>query len=129
MHSADIEKTASRTHEGLFEFLVMPFGLTNTSTTFRALLNDVLCPFLRCFVLVFFDDILIYSSPWLEHLLHVCLVMEKLQEQSLFVKRLKCAFGTRSVAYLGHVISEQGVAMDEQKVEAVLKWSARCGHS
>jgi hypothetical protein len=113
MHPEDIAKTVFCTHEGLFEFLVMPFGLTNAPATFQALMNIVLRPFLRRFVLVFFDDILIYSSSWSEHLRHVHLILTMLQEHRLFVKKSKCAFGTRSVAYLGHVISEAGVAMDK----------------
>jgi hypothetical protein len=122
MHPEDIAKTVFHTHEGLFEFLVMLFGLTNAPATFQALMNTVLRPFLRRFVLVFFDDILIYNSSWSEHLRHVHLVLTTLQEHRLFIKKSKCAFGTRSVAYLGHVISEAGVAMDKQKVQAVLEW-------
>jgi hypothetical protein len=122
VHPADIDKTAFRTHEGLFEFLVMSFGLTNAPATFQALMNAVLRPFLRRFVLVFFNDILIYSTSWAEHLTHLCLVLTTLQEHQLFVKRSKCAFGEHSVAYLGHVISAGGVATDQQKVQAILDW-------
>lgn len=121
MHPKDIDKTTFRTHQGLLEFLVMPFGLTNAPTTFQALMNDVLQPFLRRFVLVFFDDILIYSPTWTDHLCHVRLVLSTLQDHQLFLKKSKCFFGARSVAYLGHVISESGVAMDE-KVKAMLAW-------
>jgi hypothetical protein len=113
MHPDDVEKTTFRTHQGLFEFLVMPFGLTNALTTFQALMNEVLGSFLRRFVLVFFDDILIYSSSWSEHLRHVRLVLAKLQEHHLFMKRSKCEFRARSVAYLGHVVSADDVAMDQ----------------
>lgn len=115
----NIVKTAFRTHQGLFEFLVMPFGLTNAPATFQALMNEVLKPFLRKFVLVFFDDILIYSTSQAEHLRHVCLVLDTLRHHQLFLKR---SFAQRTVAYLGHVISEDGVAMDKAKVDVVLAW-------
>jgi hypothetical protein len=85
-------------------------------------MNEVPRPFLRQFVLVFFDNILVYSSSWAEHLRHLHLVFTKLQEQNLVVKRSKCAFGERIVGYLGHIISKDGVAMDAAKVQAVLDW-------
>jgi len=122
MRPEDVHKTAFRTHDGLYEFLVMPFGLCNAPATFQALMNDVLRPFLRRFVLVFFDDILIYSSSWADHLRHVRAVLSVLQQHQLFVKQSKCAFAVASVAYLGHVISADGVAMDPAKVEAVRDW-------
>lgn len=122
VHPNDVEKTAFRTHHGHFEFLVMPFGLTNTPATFQSLMNSVLQPFLRKFVLVFFDDILIYSTSYSEHLQHLRTVLSALRANTLHVKKSKCAFATDSVQYLGHVISKSGVAMDTDKVTAVTAW-------
>jgi hypothetical protein len=115
MHPDDVEKTAFRTHEGLFEFLVMPFGLTNEPVTFQAFMNDVLHPYLCRSVLIFFDDILVCSSSSLKHLHHLHLVFTKLQDHALFVKRSKCTFSEHTVAHLGHVISADGVAKDAAK--------------
>jgi hypothetical protein len=122
MHAGDIDKTAFCTHHGHYEFPVMPFGLSNALATFQALMNDVLRPYLRKFVLVFFDDILIYSTSWAKHLRHLSIVLNALRAHSLHLKRSKCSFGTTAVAYLGHVISEGGVAMDAEKVTAVAAW-------
>jgi hypothetical protein len=122
MHPDDIAKMAFRTHHGHFEFLVMQFSLSNAPATFQALMNDVLSPYLRRFVLVFFDDILIYSSSWAEHLQHVAIIFNELRAHHLHLKRSKCSFGMTSVAYLGHVISAEGVAMDADKVAAVAAW-------
>jgi hypothetical protein len=105
MNAADVEMMAFRTHDGMYEFLVMPFGLSNAPAMFQALMNDVLRPFLHHFVLVFFDDILIYNSSWAEHLQHVRAVLTMLHQHHLLVKRSKCAFNVTSIAYLGHVIS------------------------
>jgi hypothetical protein len=122
MQLADIHKTAFHTHDGLYEFLVMAFGLCNAPATFQALMNDVLWPYLRRFVLVFFDDILIYSRTWADHLRHIGAVFAELQRHQLFLNRSKCAFGAPSVAYLGHVVSAAGVAMDPAKLQAVQDW-------
>lgn len=122
MHPPDIEKTAFRTHDGMFEFLVMLFGLTNAPTMFQALMNDVLRPFLRQFVLIFFDDILIYNTSWFGHLWHLRAVLDVLRHHQLFLKRNKCSFGELTVSYLGHIISAAGVAMDDKKVQAVMDW-------
>jgi len=122
MHEDDIAKTAFRTHHGHYEFLLMPFGLTNAPLTFQALMNEVLRPFLRRCVLVFFDDILIYSKSWTEHLQHMRMVFAVLREHSLVLKRSKCLFAQRNMAYLGHVITGSGVAMDDSKIDAVKVW-------
>ena len=100
----------------------MPFVLSNAPATFQVLMNDVLRPYLRRFVLEFFDDILIYSSSWAAHLQHVNIVLNTLRAHHLHLKRSKCSFDATSVAYLGHVISSRGVAMDVDKVAAVAAW-------
>lgn len=122
MHPDDIEKTAFRTHDGHFEFLVMPFGLTNAPTTFQCLMNDIFRPYLRKFILVFFDDILVYSSSWDLHLKHLRVVFETLAKHTLFVKMSKCAFGRTQVEYLGHIVSKSGVSADPTKLEAIANW-------
>jgi hypothetical protein len=122
MATNDIHKTAFRTHEGMYKFLVMSFGLSNASATFQALMNTVLHSFLRRFVLVFFDDILIYSSTWSEQLHHLRVVFTALKDHSLVLKRSKCSFDAASVSYLGHIISTEGVAMDAAKVQVVVDW-------
>lgn len=119
MSPFDISKTAFCTHRDQFEFLVMPFRLTNALATFQALMNDVLKDFIRHIVLVFFDGILIYSANWAAHLQHVRVVFQTLHTHQLALKKSKCLFGVSQVAYLGHVISDQGVHMDPSKLEAV----------
>lgn len=108
MNPKDVEKTAFRTHEGHYKFLVMPFGLTNAPFSYQSLMNDVFRPFLWTFVLVFFDDILVFNKTWADHLHHVSLTLAKLREYQLYAKMSKCAFGKQQVEYLGHVISNQG---------------------
>lgn len=118
----DAMKTAFRTHDGHYEFLVMPFGLTNAPSTFQRLMNDVFRPFLRRFILVFFDDILIYSKTWSDHLHHLTIALQLLVKHKLVAKLSKCIFGQSQVAYLGHVISSTGVAVDPDKIKTIQQW-------
>ena len=119
MKEVDIPKTTFRTHEGHYEFLVMPFGLCNASSTFQSLMNHILKPYLRKFVLVFFDDILIYSCTWAAHLQHVDLLLQLLRKHKLFVKMSKCSFGMEEVEYLGHIVGREGVKVDPKKIQAM----------
>ncbi|KAD2804421.1 hypothetical protein E3N88_37798 [Mikania micrantha] len=118
----DIEKTAFRTHSGHYEFKVMPFGLTNAPSTFQAVINDLFRPYLRRFVLVFFDDILIYSKSLDDHESHLKIVLDLLLRNKFFAKESKCCFGQRSVLFLGHVVSAEGVQVDQDKVQVVTSW-------
>ncbi|MCH81106.1 RNA-directed DNA polymerase (Reverse transcriptase), partial [Trifolium medium] len=119
---SDIEKTAFRTHEGHYEFLVMPFGLMNAPSTFQSLMNDVFRSLLRKHVLVFFDDILIYSKDWDSHIKHLKEVLSLLNDHKLVANRKKCSFAQKSVEYLGHLITGEGVACDPNKVISVVQW-------
>jgi len=109
-------KTAFQTHSGQYEFWVMAFGLTGASATFQKAMNTTLASLLRKGVLVFFDDILIYSQSLEEHLVHLRQVLELLRCDQWQVKCSKCVFAQHQLKYLGHVISEQGVATDPDKV-------------
>ena len=118
----DIPKTAFRTHEGHYEFVVMLFGLTNAPATFQSLMNDLFRPYLRKFILVFFDDILVYSKTWKDHLLHLQIVFHIFATNQLFAKASKCQFGVPQVRYLGHIITASGVSVDPDKVQVVVAW-------
>ncbi|PNY01861.1 retrotransposon-related protein, partial [Trifolium pratense] len=122
VHSRDTYKTAFRTHEGHFEFLVMPFGLTNAPSTFQATMNQLFSQFLRRFVIVFFDDILIYSSSLQDHVVHLEQVLKCLLTHCFYVKLSKCLFCQESIEYLGHIVSSQGVHADPGKIEAMVNW-------
>jgi hypothetical protein len=122
MHPADEHKTAFKTHQGHYQFKVMPFGLTNAPATFQCLMNHILQPFLRKFVLVFLDDILIYSPTLEEHISHLNQVLAELRKHQLYLKESKCSFAQYSLEYLGHIISSKGVSTDPSKISAMLQW-------
>jgi hypothetical protein len=119
VYPADVHKMAFHTLHGHFEFLLMPFGLSNAPSTFQALMKSILKPFLHRCMLVFFDDILIYSSSWMEHLQHLCTVLIVIFAHRLHLKWSKCSFATTIVHYLGHIIMVEGMDMDTAKVAAV----------
>ncbi|KAI5324710.1 hypothetical protein L3X38_033783 [Prunus dulcis] len=118
----DVPKTAFRTRYGHYEFLGMPFGLTNAPAAFMDLINRVFRRYLDLFVIVFIDDILVYSKSRKAHMKHLELVMKTLRRKKLFAKFSKCQFWLDRVNFLGHVISADGVYVDPQKVEAVVNW-------
>ncbi|XP_010424225.1 PREDICTED: uncharacterized protein LOC104709283 [Camelina sativa] len=118
----DVHKTAFKTHSGHYEYLVMPFGLTNAPATFQSLMNTVFRKYLRKFVLIFFDDILIYSATKEEHAEHLQAFFQLMEENQLFAKRSKCSFVADKVEYLGHYIEGRGVSTDPSKIAAVADW-------
>ncbi|KAD7477647.1 hypothetical protein E3N88_00783 [Mikania micrantha] len=122
IHDDDVSKTAFRTRYGHYEFLVMPFGLTNAPAVFMDLMNRVCRPYLDKFVIVFIDDILIYSRSQQEHGQHLKLILELLVHEKLYAKFSKCEFWLREVQFLGHVVNENGIQVDPSKIEAVKQW-------
>jgi hypothetical protein len=118
----DSPKTCIRTRYGSFEFLVMPFGLINAPSVFQALTNDVFREFLDDFVMVYLDDIIIYSKSEEEHLQHVETVLQKLKNHAIFGKLSKCHFNETEVEFLGHVVNAKGSKMQKSKAEAIRKW-------
>ncbi|GJS91068.1 putative reverse transcriptase domain-containing protein [Tanacetum coccineum] len=120
----DIPKTAFRTRYGHYEFQVMPFGLTNAPAVFMDLMNRVCKPYLDKFVIVFIDDILIYSKNKQEHEEHLKLILELLKKEQLYAKFSKCEFWIPKVQFLGHVIDSQGIHVDPAKIESVKDWAS-----
>ena len=122
VHEGDEWKTAFWTKFGLYEYTVMPFGLCNTPAAFQYFINEVLSDFLDVCVVVYIDDILIFSQTEFDHVQHVKAVLQRLRENSLYVKLDKCFFHTSSVEFLGYILSSEGITMDTRKVDAVMKW-------
>ncbi|KAL0546247.1 hypothetical protein IC582_016153 [Cucumis melo] len=119
----DVPKTAFRSRYGHYEFIVMSFGLTNAPAVFMDLMNRVFREFLDTFVIVFIDDILIYSKTEAEHEEHLRMVLQTLRDNKLYAKFSKCEFWLKQVSFLGHVVSKDGVSVDPAKIEAVTGWT------
>nr|GEY03450.1 retrotransposon protein, putative, Ty3-gypsy subclass [Tanacetum cinerariifolium] len=118
----DISKTAFRTRYGHYEFLVIPFGLTNAPAVFMDLMNRIFYEFLDKFVIVFIDDILVFSKSKEEHEDHLRTVLQTLRQEKLYAKFSKCEFWLSSMPFLGHIVLAEGITMDPAKVEAITKW-------
>ena len=119
---ANVPKTVFHTQDNHYEFIVMSFGLTTAKATFQSLMNDVLREHLLRFVLVFCYDILVYSASETDHLYHLQIVFQILQDQPLYENARKCVFTQPTIEYLGHNIHEEGVSVDPSKVQAMLHW-------
>lgn len=122
LHPGEEHKTTFQTHLGQYEFRVMAFGLTGAPGSFQGAMNVTLAPGLCKFVIVFFDDILVYSRSYEEHLIHLAAMFQWLAADKWKIKLSKCKFAQRSVAYLGHIISEAGLSTDPAKIQAIQSW-------
>ncbi len=122
IREGDEWKTAFSTTSGHYEYLVMPFGLSNSPSVFQAYINDVFRDMLNRWVIVYIDDILVFSDSLDNHIQHVRAVLQRLIEQQLYAKMEKCEFHQTQISFLGYIISSEGVAMDDKKVQSVLNW-------
>jgi hypothetical protein len=118
----DINKPAFQTRYGHYEFVVIPFGLTNSPTTFMCLMNNIFSQYLDKFLVVFIDDILVYSKTKEEHDERLRIVLQTLRKHKLYTKFNKCDFYQKEIQYLGHVISSEGIVIDPEKINAIMEW-------
>jgi hypothetical protein len=124
IRECDIPKSTFVSRYGLYEYTVMSFGLTNAPGYFMYLMNKVFMEYLNKFVVLFIDDILVYSRSEEEHEEHLRLALQKLRENMLYAKLSMCEFWMKQVAFLGHIISKGGISVDPSKVQDVLSWNA-----
>ena len=117
-----MHKIAFRTQYGQYEFLLMLFGLTNALAAFMDLMNRVFRPYVDQFVMVFIDDILVYSKDREDHDTHLLVVLKTLRKEQLYAKMSKCEFWLREVSFLRHIVSEEGIRVDPSKIEVILEW-------
>ena len=122
MKDFNVLKIAFRTRYGHYEFLVRPFGLTNALVAFVDLMNRVFQPYLDQFVMVFINDILIYSRDEQEHEQHLKIVLQTLRDKKLYAKLIKCDFWLKEVSFLGYIVSAEGIRFDPTKIEAMVNW-------
>ena len=122
----DVPKTTFRTRYGHYEFLVIPFWLTNAPTTFMDLMNRVFRPYLDQFVVVFIDDILVYSRDEQEHKQHLKIVLQTLRDKKLYAKLSKCDFWLKEVSFLGHIMSVEGIRVDPKSAACFKENDYRC---
>ena len=120
----DVHKTAFRMRYGHYEFLVMPFGLKNAPAVFMDLMNRVFRPYVDQFVVVFIEDILVYSKDLKNHDTHLRVVLETLRKEQLHAKLRKCEFWLNEVSFLGHIVSKEGIRVDPKKIEVVFEWKS-----
>ena len=122
MKEEDISKTAFRTRYGHYEFVVMPFGLTNAPAAFMSLMNTIFHQYLDKFIIIFIDDILVYSDNEKDHEEYLRVALQVLRDNRLYAKLSKCDFWIKEVNFLGHIISKQGISVDPAKIQTILEW-------
>jgi hypothetical protein len=118
----DAWNTAFKTRQGLFDWLVMLFGLCNASKTFMCVMSEVFRPFLDDFVIVYLEDILIFSGTWDEHVRNLKKVLDTLQREKMYVKISKCEFGNTALVYLGHIVGGGQLKIDPSKIDVIANW-------